>query len=837
MPQKRLFFTIFCAIAALLVAEILCSGESIAQPTTKQESSKQSDQNQPTVRRRSTVVSTSEGTEFWVCFEKNSFTEPSKDAGAKRSTSPEAITLELFLSAGETARVTIEIDGLLFKRTVTVRGGTVENVHIDTAAQIRSSERAERLAVHVTSDKPIGLYGLNHRFMTTDTYLGLPVTALGQEYRVISYDKLRDDPLLISQFAVIATQDSTSVTINPTTPTFGGSPKGVPFTVMLKKGDVYQVIAAPGRKYGKADLTGTLVQSNKKIAVFGSHSGAYIPQNEKKGYNHLVEQLPPVNFWGRHYYVGTLSGCTRSVFRVLAAENTTKVFANGQLVATLAAGEFYEDTNAEDNIQISADKRILVAQYSIGYENGQGKDLRDSIGDPMMLLLTPTQQFIKKYRIATPVRGQWNHYFNLVVPRQAAHTLRFNGKAVNMDLFKPFGESRYTIAQLEVPYGTHLVECEEPFGLYSYGFGYDQNSYDAYGNMGGQSFIEMVAVKDSLPPMADATTLGSGKVGGRVFIRDDREDDRGLKSLKILRSEGFSLSEPSVSAGAPQVELLIIPPKPLENGRALVEAADVAGNKTLFTVCYVADGTGSGFVSVQEGDNPACPSPSSWFVGVFGSLTLSSNSASFGSIGALDGLGGTFTDVQSSTIALSAGGVVVGRKLTSKLSATARLALEGFPGTVRASDKRNLEILDTAKVPPRTVPFQESSTVSLNNQYLSLGVAAEWSLTNNLYALLGLKASLALSRTVTLKRQILQPATFAYSDTKSNERTEFNGDVDALQTLIPSVMIGFGVEVPVWRQFSFCGEFLYSAPFGGIISGGDWTVSQLVLNVGVRMKL
>lgn len=776
------------------------------------------------------MVATSEGTEFWLCFQRNA-TDGERDEKTGQLRKQDVIDLQLFIAASEDCYVTVSIDGLLFKRELRLRAGTVQNLKIDSAAQIRSSEKPERLAIHVKATKPVGVYGLNHRFMTTDTYLGLPVSALGYEYRIMSYEKLRDDPLLLSQFAVIATEDSTQVTINPTTQTLGGKLKGIPYSFTLRKGDVYNVIAAPGRRFGKADLTGTLVQSNKKIAVFGSHIGAYIPNNDKKGYNHLVEQMPPVLFWGRHYYVGMLAGCTRSVYRVLAAETNTKVYENGELVATLNAGEYYEESNLTKNVQISADKRILVAQYSIGFQNGQGEQLRDSIGDPMMLLLTPTNQFLKKYRIATPTRGQWNHYFNLVVPREGVSSMKLNGKSIKPDQFKPFANSRYMFAQIDVPYGTHVVEGSEPFGLYSYGFGYDEDNYDAYGNMGGQSFVEYQLLRDTLPPLADAQPE---RVGAKLLFHEDRDIDRGLAFVKVLESNSMNISEAQFERGAPQAFALAYPTDPYKNGSALIELTDVVGNSSLYTVCYTTDGASIGLVSVVEGRAQACPLPSSWFAGVYGKVSLTNHLANFGSAGLLQ-TSGTFGNTFGTLLALTGGQALVGRKMTSSLSLSLRLGVERFPGSIEAPDT-TISFVRDSLTNWQLTPFQQASVLSLNALYLATTLAAEWYVTNNIYGILGFKGAFALTNSVEYKRRILTPSSVRYSS-GGREEVKADGAFSSLQSFVPSAVLGAGFSVPFMRTLSVGAEVLYSAPLGSVLSDGEWLISQIQLQLGLRLRL
>ena len=848
-------------------------------------------------KMREAVKATSEGRDFWVCFQKNSI-EPLPDPRTGRMTQKDQLFLELFITANEDTRVRVEIEGLLFKQETLIRGGTVVNVKIDTAAQLRSSEVAERFAVHITSQKPISVYGLSHRYQTTDTFMGLPVDALGTEYRAVSYYKLRED--LISQLAVIATEDSTTVTITPKSPTVSGRFADVPFQVNLRKGDVYQVIGASPGKDKPSDLTGTLVQSTKPIAVFSGHNGAYIPAREQ-GYNHLVEQLPPVSAWGRHYYVGKLFGRTKSTIRVVAAENDTKIFSNGQLVSLLNAGEYYEDGNVRENTQITGDKRIMVAQYAHGFVNSL-----DSIGDPMMILITPTQQFLKRYRMLTPIRGEWRHYVNIVVPREASSALRLDGKPVSEKAFTPFGESRYSIAQISLAYGTHTFECSEPFGLYSYGFGYGQDSYDAYGNMIGQSFLELRAVKDTLPPMLDIIYTNAplrqetrpsavaqreasesrlkqssqdtltaeeqferlvqrraiarlqleaedaGKrllkpltdaVGGRakLLVRDDREDDRGLAAVRVVSSGGLIIPETIISDGAPQAEIPFDESRQTASGRALLELSDIAGNKALYTLCFSKDQIGKdNLTTLTQGETDYCPKQTLWYAGVFGFGGITTHDVSFAAPSGIPAFSniaspGSFGSDPSASILPLGAGVVVGYRLSPLVGASARVAWERLPATVRAPDVASSGLV--RNLDGSLSALWLAQTLSLQNSYLSLSLMGEVFFTNSFYALLGLKGALALARSVESRAVVVTPDNFSLLQRPENAARTFSGELTTLQGFIPFAVGGLGVSLPVWRNLALSVEALYSYPLGNVIDTGKWLASQLTVNAGVRVRL
>ena len=226
------------------------------------------------------ITRNSEGREFWLCFMKNF-----RSAGSDIQNRQAALRLQLFITSSFDAEVKIEIEEIAYNTTIEVRANTVVPIQIPANAQLRAVETAERLAVHITADTTISVYGLNSRYQTTDTFLGLPISVLGTEYRAIGYTKLASD--LLSALSIVATEDDTDVEITPTATTSTGRPAGKPFKVRLRKGDVYTV-GARWESIGPCDLTGTRIVATKKIAVFSGHNCAYVP-SKVEACNHLVE--------------------------------------------------------------------------------------------------------------------------------------------------------------------------------------------------------------------------------------------------------------------------------------------------------------------------------------------------------------------------------------------------------------------------------------------------------------------------------------------------------------------------------------------------------------------
>lgn len=759
------------------------------------------------------ITKNSEGREFWLCFMKNF-----RATGSDVQSRPAALRLQLFITSSYDAKVEIEIEEIAYKTTIEVRANTVVPIQIPARAQLRALETAERLAVHITADTTISVYGLNSRYQTTDTFLGLPVSVLGREYRVVGYTKLATD--LLSAFSIVATENDTEVEITPTVTTSTGRPAGKPFKIRLRQGDVYSV-GSRWESIGTCDLTGSRIVANKKIAVFSGHNCAYVPP-KVEACNHLIEQLPPVSAWGLHYYIGMLKERSRYTFRVIAAENATRVFENSRLAAVLNAGEFYENLNVNQHMQITADKPILVAQFAQGFKNG------DSVGDPMMILVSPTQQFMKEYRFATPISGDWHHYINLVAPMESIGQIRLNGRRVDSTLFTILGESRYSIAQVPIPYGTHVIRSDVPFGLYSYGFGYKSDAYDAYGNMAGQSFFELNQLVDTVAPMATGSMQRDDFI---VIVRDDRVMDRGLSSVTVVSSTHLEASIPKIEQGAPQVSIRIRPTVGGKMGRLVLEATDQSGNKAQFTVCYVFDSRSERYVFLLSDDPFAqCVGEETWIIGAYGSVAATMHQAEFTSVGSVTGQS-PFGEGEGAGWGF---GMLVGRRIAPGVIVNGRVSLSGTGGSLLSPDSTVSSVFDSAS--GAFVPYQEATRLTLTTPYLRVGGTIQWFAQRYFYLTGGLNISVALGNSANVERTVLRPTGWALPGGGLSEPVG-EQSVSTLSTLGFELAGGIGFSYPITFRSSVFMEALYSKRFGSVASDASWNYSSFGINLGLLYRL
>jgi hypothetical protein len=764
-----------------------------------------------------------EGQEFWLCFMQN---YKSQDGESN------SLILDLFITSETDAVVDIEIKALNFKKKVKVPGRTVQNVKLPAAAELRSSEIIEPgMSVHITSNAPISVYGLNRRFQTTDTFLGLPTKVLGTAYRIMSYTM--SSPLM-PEFAIVATEDNTVVYITPSVETIGGNKAQVPFSVQLNKGDAYQVIAKIEYSAGKKiDFTGSLVTSNKPISVYGGHQCAYVPTPPPvvTACNHLVEQIPPLSSWGKHFFIGKLKKRSKYTWRVLANLDSTKVFLNQKVIANLNAGQFFEDTSSQ-NIQIKSDKPILVAQYSQGFKNG------DSIGDPCMILISPTQQFLKSYRFATPVNGSWNHFVNIVIPVQAISTLLLDGKKVDSNLFSIIGITRYAIGAIEIPYGTHSIQAALPFGMYSYGFGFDTDSFDAYGNMGGQSFIEYEPAKDTLAPTIEYFLADNNTV--KVIFRDDREDDVGIKNIEILENNGFFEKIPKFSEGVPQIEATF---SPIVNnpGHLILKVIDNALNESYLNICYQINlRTGNYEFSYTNDITTKCEVKEGWMIGGYLKPTFISHHSSFSVSGNVNNSIpltprelGSFKDATSSSVFL---GLVATQKIADKTYISGNITLETFSGTL---DSPDLSISHYKNpINGELLPFQEGRQISLTGSNFCIDVHIDYFFHPKVYGLIGFATYLNANKSINYNSKIISPSFVEYSsDELLKMQAKYPHELTSLNILNYGAIAGLGFFYPIQFNINLFLEATYTKYFANLIDDGDWSLSKFSVLVGAKFRI
>ncbi|HYF03235.1 MAG TPA: hypothetical protein VEC36_07655, partial [Patescibacteria group bacterium] len=394
------------------------------------------------------------------------------------------------------------------------------------------------------------------------------------------------------------------------------------------------------------------------------------------------------------------------------------------------------------------------------------------------------------------------------------------------------GVSRYSIAQLQVPFGTHVMKCPTPFGLYAYGFGFGEGAggaaFDAYGNMGGQSFFELEDIPDIEPPLAEGRTTTTSF---SAIFRDDRVNDRGMRSLEIVSNENMDVVIPVIEGGVPQITLPIRTAGGAQFGKIAIRATDVAGNSALYTICYSSDPrSGNAVYSLAPGDNAECGAPGSWWeAGAFLTASQIFHSADFSSSGNVS-VPGVFGDAGGTGGYL---GFMFGRRFSSDFGLNARLSFEDYNGQLKAVDTIQNTVRDPFTNETRVLQYERS--LELDNLYMALSIAGEWNFHKNMYLLAGLKHNFTLGNGIMLQRRIIQPQGFTFEN-GAKEYTEPVDNLTSLNFFRLGVFGGLGFNYPVTLKINAFAEGVYTHHFGDIISDGSWRIRQLSFQLGARYK-
>ena len=279
----------------------------------------------------------------------------------------------------------------------------------EKSAVYNTAQGANNLSVHITTTAPVMVYALNQADATTDATNVLPVTALGTDYYQISYTERFTT---VDAYSVVAIENATKVYHN-----------GI-LAATLNTGQVYYRTST--------DMTGSHITTDKPVAYFMMNNGVNIPA-DVSAIDVLFQQCPPVNTWGKNFFIPvTHRGIER--VRIVASQDATNLtVAGGALPATVPVGSQNRLTNlnagqwveleikiADRGCSIAADKPVGVCSYLVG-RNFPG--VLDNNGDPATAWVPPVEQMIASATIAPfiPVGTTrlTDHYALVIVPTNA----------------------------------------------------------------------------------------------------------------------------------------------------------------------------------------------------------------------------------------------------------------------------------------------------------------------------------------------------------------------------------------------------------------------------------
>lgn len=461
------------------------------------------------------------GKEFWVAYGHHQFME----------TGTNQQEMVLYFSAEQAANVTVRINNTTWVRNYSIPANTViisdfiPKAGTDDCRMFEMAfpagnggEGLYRRGIQIESDVPIVAYA--HTFGQTNSgaTMLMPVETWGYSYISVN-SRQRYANNCFSWAYAIANHDNTVVEITPSVETRNGRTPGVPFTVTLNKGEVYQVIGAnPTGGADALEMSGTKFKSIANasgqcypIAVFSGSSRTSNPIScGSGGGDNDNQQLFPTQAWGKRYLTAPTSRDAApnqfmmNSYKILVKDPDTEVRRNGTVIpqGQLTNNHYFFESNTAD--YITADKPIMVAQFMTGGTGCAGS----LIGDPEMIYLSPLEQGIKRigfYR--NNAQSIITNYLTLIVPSGGTglSSLRIDGMpltSVPAPLRHSYPHPRlpgYTVvvrkwsgfaAYPSLAPGQCIVSSDSAFTAITYGLG----SQESYGYNAGTMINNLSAI-------------------------------------------------------------------------------------------------------------------------------------------------------------------------------------------------------------------------------------------------------------------------------------------------------------------------------------------------------
>jgi hypothetical protein len=359
-----------------------------------------------------------------------------------------------------------------------------------TATDTATHGTAIGSAFHIVASGPVVAYdmfpyGGGQSAMTSATLL-LPTSAWDTNY--VAVDGYGPGPIDQPTVAIVAQQDGTSITINPTSAIAGGTgvaatAQNVPHTYSLDHGQVLQFTQ-------DAPLDGSIIQSTAPVGVWGGKSALAIAGCCD---DTAHQQIPPVRALGSEYvgvrYRNRYDGMEEAPpWRVVGAADGTQLtwdpVAPPGAPTSLSLGQLVEfETNGPFAVR-SQDAQHPF--YMSAHMTGAGPfdpNQNDGRGDPEFVNVIPPGEYMTSYVFfADPTYSETN----LVVVRTKGKngfsdvTLDCAGALTGWQPVGAAGAYEYTRIDLvrhnfepqgQCNNGRREMHSDNPFGLTVWGWG------------------------------------------------------------------------------------------------------------------------------------------------------------------------------------------------------------------------------------------------------------------------------------------------------------------------------------------------------------------------------
>jgi PKD repeat protein len=425
---------------------------------------------------------TTEGKEFWVSFIGNGFKDRYTNSGQFDFS---WVRTQLIISAKRPTHCEIRNPNTAYQDSFTVEANNtyafdipIEESYLDVLEYNQVLGRG----LLITADDTISVYCANIAEMSFDASYVLPQQALADDYLVQTFDQSEVSNYYSDNYTsailIIATEDGeTTVDITPKVKTLEGRPAGQEFSIVLRKGEVYQ-IRSNNDDYANRDLSGTRVTSRdcKKIAVFNGNNLTMVPATGGNDSDCVFEQAMPLQAWGKQFVAtGSMGRQYNDYVKITSAHDDNNISVNGQPLYTLNTGESKTFELLNQSCFIEAQKSCAVYLYN--HSRDPDGWFTNGPGAPSMVWIAPIEQRINQLTFSTfSYESEHNtdiqyQFVNIIINAEDASNVTLDGELIDAAQFENVnGTDEYMYYRKQISHDVHHLTCPGGFNAHIYGY-------------------------------------------------------------------------------------------------------------------------------------------------------------------------------------------------------------------------------------------------------------------------------------------------------------------------------------------------------------------------------
>jgi hypothetical protein len=332
------------------------------------------------------------------------------------------------------------------------------------------------------------------------TFFYTPFQSLWENARTLGGSPYIPQPR--SGFVIVATDDTTNVTITPAVDLLN-HPAGVPFNVLLHRGQTYYCEATGPTAIERP--VGTKIESDRPIAVTVKDDMIDVDLSNEGGADLSADQLISADKCGfKHIVVkGQLQNNLDRVF-VVALYDTTYIYADGSIdpVDTLMAGEQYTYTFSNASGFIRGSKKISLLHVS-------------GTGDQIAGAVIPSLECTGSNQVGFTRPGSGEFRITLTIKNGFQNSFTLNGNPLDGSGFQPVPGTNdewvylnRVFSTAEVPNGQASLITNFSAELFHLGTAYRQGASCNYGYFSNFSYLNLGVNRELC--LGDSAILDAG---------------------------------------------------------------------------------------------------------------------------------------------------------------------------------------------------------------------------------------------------------------------------------------------------------------------------------------